>query len=52
MTSFVQQDITIDNNLLYYSTNLVLSDIIKEEVDRLIETLDIVIVVCYICYVS
>src|SRR5436305_15277197 len=31
----------MDNNLLYYPTNLVLSDIIKEEVDRLIETLDI-----------
>ena len=35
------QDVTMDNNLLYYPTNLVLSDIIKEEVDRLIETLDI-----------
>ena len=31
----------MDNNLLYYPTDLVLSDIIKEEVDRLIETLDI-----------
>src|SRR5436305_12642334 len=31
----------MDNNLLYYLTNLVLSDMIKEEVDRLIETLDI-----------
>src|SRR5436853_971670 len=31
----------MDNNLLYYLTDLVLSDIIKEEVDRLIETLDI-----------
>ena len=31
----------MDNNLLYHPTNLVLSDIIKEEADRLIETLDI-----------
>src|SRR5436305_11007319 len=35
------RDVTIDNNLLYYPTDLVLSDIIKEEADRLIETLDI-----------
>jgi len=31
----------MDNNLLYYPTDLVLSDMIKEEADRLIETLDI-----------
>src|SRR5947199_29163 len=31
----------MDNNLLYYPTDLVLSNIIEEEVDRLIETLDI-----------
>src|SRR5438128_6497782 len=31
----------MDNNLLYYLTDLVLSDMIKEEADRLIETLDI-----------
>jgi len=31
----------MDNNLLYNPTDLVLSDMIKEEVDRLIETLDI-----------
>src|SRR5436309_14335549 len=31
----------MDNNLLYNPTNLVLSDMIKEEADRLIETLDI-----------
>src|SRR5438045_9106281 len=31
----------MDNNLLYYLTDIVISDIIKEEVDRLIETLDI-----------
>ena len=31
----------MDNNLLYYLTNLVLSDMLKEEIDRLIETLDI-----------
>src|SRR5436190_16988800 len=35
------RDVTMDNNLLYHPTNLVLSDMIKEEVDRLIETLDI-----------
>src|SRR5436853_2962937 len=35
------RDVTMDNNLLYYPIDLVLSDMIKEEVDRLIETLDI-----------
>ena len=35
------RDVTMDNNLLYNPTDLVLSDMIKEEVDRLIETLDI-----------
>src|SRR5436190_14246823 len=35
------RDVIMDNNLLYYPIDLVLSDMIKEEVDRLIETLDI-----------